>query len=60
MQKEFFSMVFSYLKINYSLNPNEVNIYEDDTNIELVAIDDKLFAFREEALRLAPLIKTIY
>lgn len=33
-------MVFSYLKINYNIDPQEIIIYEDDTNIELIEIED--------------------
>ena len=53
-------MIFSFLKIGFNINQSNITIYEDDTNIELEEIEDKLFTLREEAIRLAPLIKDIY
>lgn len=53
-------MIFSYLKIGFNINVNDVQIYEDDSGIEIPEVEEKVHSLREEALRLAPLLQEIY
>ena len=53
-------MVFSYLKIGFNIKNSEIQIYEDDSTIEVEEFEDKIHTLREEALRLAPNLKEIY
>lgn len=53
-------MIFSYLKIGFNINIHDVQIYEDDSGLDIGEVEEKIHTLREEALRVAPMLKDIY
>jgi hypothetical protein len=53
-------MLFSYLKIGFNIGMADVQIYEDDSGIEIPELEDRVLTLREEALKYATSLKEVY
>lgn len=53
-------MVFSYLKFGFNIGAHDIQVYEDDGGLDIEEVEDRIHTLREEALRLAPLLREIY
>lgn len=53
-------MVFSYLKIANKIDQKAINIYEDDSGIEIEEMEDRVLTLREVALKTAIHLKDIH
>ena len=42
MNKEFWQMITSYLKVGFNIWLKDIHIYEDDTSIDLDECEDKI------------------
>ena len=53
-------MVFSYLKIVNNIKPSAIQVYEDDSGVEIPEMEDRVHTLREEGLNHATCLKEIY
>ena len=53
-------MVLSYLKVMNDIDHDSIQIYEDDSGIEIPELEDRVHTLREEGIRHATSLKYIY
>ena len=60
MNKEFWQMMVSYLKIGFNIGVKNIQIYEDDSSIDLDEFEERVKTLREEVLRFAPDLREVF
>ena len=53
-------MILSLLKVSFNINTPDIQIFEDDSGLELEELEDGVLNLREEALKRAIWLKDIY
>jgi hypothetical protein len=53
-------MILSYLKVGFNIGIKDIQIYEDDSNINLEEFEERIKTLREEVLRAAPDLKDVF
>ncbi|CDW75143.1 sec14-like protein 2-like [Stylonychia lemnae] len=60
MHQEYLQMVLSYVKVMNDIELNQVQVYEDDSGIELPELEERVHTLREEGLRHATSLRYVY